>query len=199
MIAPNCLRQPVNSNVRPQMKNAGERPTKRPSLLRLIIEDVRDVLRRTRQANRLASARERLKVGDPVPMQQLARISVGDAWLALANFYAEHHPEDPALATDAYRNALQCKDGFDRPSLADDEYDRRRLLGVGTTQDLKALAKEWKSWHFPGYGRKTQLAWIHACGPTELRDLKEAWWWLDVAEARWSHCKDIALPTLSVS
>ncbi|MBC7990353.1 MAG: hypothetical protein H7Y19_12330 [Luteimonas sp.] len=132
-------------------------------------------------------------------MQQLARISVGDAWLALANFYAEHHPEDPALATDAYRNALQCKDGFDRPSLADDEYDRRRLLGVGTTQDLKALAKEWKSWHFPGYGRKTQLAWIHACGPTELRDLKEAWWWLAVAEARWSHCKDIALPTLSVS
>lgn len=132
-------------------------------------------------------------------MQKLAEQSLGDAWFALANFYADRRPEDPALATKAYRNASQCKDWFDRPSLVDDEYDRRRFLGIGITQDLDALAKEWKSWHFPGYGRETQLAWMHAYGPSELRDPKEAWWWVAVAEARWGECRDMELPTFSAA
>jgi hypothetical protein len=132
-------------------------------------------------------------------MQHLAGASVGEALLALADFYADHRPEDSALATEAYRNALQCKNWASRPSRVNEEYDRRRFLGIGTDQDLQALAKEWKSSPFPGYERETQLAWIHACGPVALRDLKEAWWWVAIAEARWGQCKDTALPTLCAS
>jgi len=179
------------------MKKNGSTPPKRPNILKLILEDVRDDFQRTRLEKHLARAGDCLKLGDLQPMQQLAHLSVGRAWLALADFYADHRPEDPALATDSYRKALECKDWFNRPSRLDEEYDRRRFLGIGTSQDLRTLVKEWKSARFPGYERETQLAWIHACGPAELRDLREAWWWVAVAEARWGQCRDVALPTLS--
>lgn len=170
---------------------------KRPGILKIIFEEVRDGFRRRRRANRLAKARFRLELGDPAPILELARQSVGEAWLALADFYAVQQPQNPALATQAYQSALQCRDWAEPSSQAHEEYDRRRFLGIGVAQDMRALADEWTSGHLPGHGREIQLAWIHSFGPAGLRDLKEAWWWIAIAEARWGQCKDVALPSLS--
>lgn len=181
------------------MSQNGGRSTKRPGILRIILEEVRDVFRRNRRANRLAKARDRLELGDLAPMLELARLSVGEAWLALADYYAAQQPQNPALATQAYHSALQCHDWVERPARAYEEYDRRRFLGIGATQDMQALATEWKSGHLPGNRRETQLAWIHTCGPADLRDPKEAWWWIALAEARWGQCEDVALPSFSAA
>jgi hypothetical protein len=170
------------------MRKSGDSSTKRPGLLRLIFSDVLDVLRREKRANSLAKAKERMKRGDLSPMQELASLSVGEAWLALADFYAEEQPGNPELATEAYRSALQCKGGAGRPARVYEEYDRRRFLGIGTKQDMHALVKEWKNLYFPGYGCEVQLARIHACGPEELRNPNDAWWWVAVAETRWGPC-----------
>jgi len=76
-------------------------------------------------------------------MKYFARSSSkGDAWRALGDFYASHRPEDPSLATEACRNALQCKDWYEYDARANREYDRRRFLGIGATQDFSALAQE---------------------------------------------------------
>jgi len=168
----------------------------KPGLLRLILRDLRAIGQGNRLASSLAKAQARLLVGDPDLMQQLALQHSGQAWLALADYYAERRTDQPALATEAYRQALLCTDWLGRPHRLTQEYDRRRFLGIGVDQDLKALTKEWKGSPIPGDGREIQLAWIHACGPAELRDLNEAWWWVALAEARWGQCKDVALPTL---
>lgn len=171
--------------------------SKKPGLLRLILRDLRAIGQSSRLASRLAKAQKQLLLGDPDPMQQLARHHCGQAWLALGDFYADERTDEPALATEAYRQALLCKAWLERPHRLTQEYDRRRFLGIGVAQDLQALAQEWKRSPIPGNGREVQLAWIHACGPAELRDLNEAWWWVALAEARWGRCEDVALPTLS--
>jgi hypothetical protein len=177
------------------MKKNGSTPPKRPNILKLILEDVRDDFQRTRLEKHLARAGDCLKLGDLQPMQQLAHLSVGRAWLALADF-ADHRPEDPALATDSYRKALECKDWFNRPSRLDEEYDRRRFLGIGTSQDLRTLVKEWKSARF--LVRARNAIGLDPCmWARRTADLREAWWWVAVAEARWGQCRDVALPTLS--
>ena len=80
---------------------------------------------------------------------------------------------------------------------ADDEYDRRRFLGIGATPDFPALAEEWKS--SGGWRCEMRLAWIFACGPESLRDRIEAWSWLMLGEVRLGDaCDETELPTLSV-
>ena len=181
------------------MKQRAAKPPKRPSLLSLIFNDVREVLRRDRQKREFTSAQALLATRNSVPMERLAEKSLGDAWLALADYYTSDRPGDPALATEAYRKAAECNEWVSRTSRADEEYDRRRFLGIGITQDFRALATKWKDWYESGSLRETQLAWIHAFGPADLRDLKEAWWWVALAEERWSQFRDADLPTLSAS
>jgi hypothetical protein len=123
--------------------------------------------------------------GNPEPVKQFASLhSCGDAWNALGDFYASHRPEEPALATDAYREAMQCKNWFEispLPTKVRDKYDRRCFLGIGAAQDFPALAREWKSLHNSGDDREVQLAWIFTYGPAELRNLGEARCWIEVA------------------
>lgn len=179
------------------MKQRTAKLPKRPSLLSLIFTDVREVLRRDRQKRDLTKAQALLATGNSSAMERLAEKSLGDAWLALADYYTNDRPGDPAIATEAYRKAAASNEWVTQSSRADEEYDRRRFLGVGINQDFGALATKWKGLYESGCLRETQLAWIYAFGPTDLRDPKEAWWWVALAEARWSQLRDADLPTLS--
>jgi hypothetical protein len=172
-------------------------PPKRPSLLSLIINDVREVLRRDRQQREFTRAHELLVTRDSAAMERLAERSLGDAWLALADHYTSDFPEDPARATEAYRRAAECNEWISRTSRAEEEFDRRHFLGIGITQDFGALAKKWKNMYESGSQRETQLAWIHSFGPADLRDLEESWWWVALAEERWGQFRDADLPTMS--
>lgn len=181
------------------MEQRNHRPPKQPGLLTLILESIREARARHRLEKDYERAHARLDAGDTAPMQRLADLGEGDAWLALAEFHERRHPDDAAKATDAYREAVACrtwrKDGYGR---AREAYDRRRFLGIGVTQDFHALAEEWRSGHLAGYLRETQLAWIFSCGPLEMRDYAEAWRWMAVAEARWRRARAEELPSGSV-
>lgn len=181
------------------MKQRPAKLPKRPNFLSLILHDVREVLRLNRQKRDFILAQALLATGDPAAMERLAKKSLGDAWLALADYYTNDRPADPAIATEAYRKAAESKAWVSQSSRAEEEYDRRRFLGIGVSQDFRALAKKWKGSYESGCLRETQLAWIHTFGPVDLRDLKEAWWWVALAEQRWNQFQDADLPTMSAT
>ena len=206
-----------NDRKKPDMKKTGLFLTiKKYGLLpfiRAFIAEIRDTLRRRRDSKRYQqrkgvfdAALEHQKRGDLAPMESLAHATepLGDAWLALASFYAAHRSEDQALATQTYRNAVQCPyENWLHPAernRAINEYDRRRFLGIGVAQDFQTLAEEWENRYEPGYEREMQLAWIYTHGPVKLRDRKEAWRWVALGEARWGNrCHDVELPTSSAA
>lgn len=172
---------------------------KRQSLLSEIFNDVREIIRRNRTERQFANASESLDKGDSAPMERLAQTQLGDAWLAVANYYAKQQPPEEKLATDAYRIATECSNWLNRSYFAEEEFDRRCFLGIGTTQDFPSLAKKWKNFYESGNQRETQLAWIHTFGPRELRDNTEAWRWVALATERWGQLRDTQLPTSSAS
>jgi hypothetical protein len=172
---------------------------KPPSILSRIFNDVREVIRRDQKERLLTNAVKFLEKGDSAPMERLAQTQLGDAWLALANYYASHQPQEEKLATDAYRNAAECNTWLHRSYIAEEEFDRRCFLGIGITQDFSSLAKKWKNFYESGSQRETELAWIHAFGPVELRDKSEAWWWVALAEERWGQLRDAQLPSSSAA
>ena len=170
---------------------------KKPGFLSLICADVREVLLLHRMQRGFTRALILLNKGDTAPMEGLTKTQLGDAWLALANYYAIDRPQDAMLATTAYRNAVDSANWLNRSSFAQEEYDRRCFLGIGIDQNFQALAERWTGLYESGYQRETQLAWIYAFGPIELRDQMEAWWWVSLAEGRWGQLQDAHLPTLS--
>lgn len=150
---------------------------------------------------RYESALAPLRAGDFQPMRAVAELSLGDAWLALAKAYASGIDglADEAQATAAFRQAAHSSVWLnDLSTVAQTEYDRRRLLGIGTAPDHQALAQAWEHQHFPGYGRELELAWIYACGPAQLRNKETAWKWLALGEARWGERHAAELPSGSV-
>jgi len=173
---------------------------KTPGLFSIIADSIREERQYQRRQRGLAEGRKYLERGDPAAMERFARSpdSVGDAWLALAEFYVAHRREDAALATEAYGSMTQSVVWIERNHRADDEYDRRRFLGIGATPDFSALTEEWKNRPVTGYGCEMRLAWIFACGPMQTRDRLEAWLWVALGEARWGDtCYETELPTLS--
>jgi hypothetical protein len=157
------------------------------------------------QTREFADAKFALKRGDPSLMEQFTHLwSRGDAWWELYLFYLCHRPDDQRLATDACRNALQCKYWFQLglSGTVQKEYDDRRFLGIGATQDFHELTKEWTARDAPRPmdGREFQLAWIFTYGPADLVDLQRAYWWFAMGRRNWGLVKDndIKLPTHSI-
>lgn len=151
-------------------------------------------------ADRYESALHLLAAGDADPMHALAASSLGDAWFALATSYALsiNSPEDAAASTVAFGKAAECKQWLnDLSNVAHAECTRRLFLGLGSTADYRALAREWESHHFPGYQNELKLAWIYAFGPEDVRDREAAWKWLAYGEARWGQ-REEDLPSSSV-
>ena len=179
------------------MRRQEKKAIKKPGFISLICAEVQEVLLLNRTQRRFTRAQALLKKGDIAPMERLTQTQLGDAWLALANYYAIDRQQDAVLATTAYRKAVNSTKWLDQSSFAQDEYDRRCLLGIGIEQNLQALAERWSGLYESGYQRETQLAWIYGFGPTELRDQMKAWWWVALAEARWGQLQDVQLPTLS--
>jgi hypothetical protein len=149
--------------------------------------------------DRYESALVPMRMGDFQPMLAVAALSLGDAWLTLANAYCADGLTNEIQATDAFRQAAHSRIWLnDLSSIAQNQYDRRRLLGIGIEPDHQALAQEWERQYFAGHGREFELAWIYACGAEHLRNKEVAWKWLVIGEARWGEQDELELPSGSV-
>ncbi len=141
---------------------------------------IKNHLRRTG----LAKAKRSSNAGDPSRLIKLAGSGLGDAAMALA---AEaDQAGDPVAAFNWYAMAAKTRNWLDdRSRMAHLQWDRRRFQGLGVPADHLALMHEWSQHHWPGYERELPLAWIQSRGPDSVRDLKQAWWWICLHEARW--------------
>lgn len=134
--------------------------------------------------------------GDLAPLQALARSGWGDAHHAL--FQLHDAANQPALALASLQAALSAVRWIHRIPL-EDEYDRRRFLGIGVVPDHGALLQAWGSSHFAGYNREMELAWIQTFGPAAHRDPRQAWYWLCLRKARWGDRAPAHLPSHSLA
>jgi hypothetical protein len=146
--------------------------------------------------NRLAKASKSMSSGDRSSMQALASEGLGDAALALVDEFDKIESVGEALKA---LSAASVATAWivDRSGYARAEFDRRRFLGIGTEPDYEGLLREWGSYHFHGYGRELELAWIRTFGPEAARDYREAWQWLCLLDARWGTRSPPPLPSHS--
>lgn len=141
---------------------------------------IKNHLRRTS----LAKAKHSSNAGEPSRLIKQADSGLGDAAMALA---AEaDQAGDHVAAFTWYAMAAKTRNWLDdRSRVARLQWDRRRFQGLGVQVDHLALMHEWGQHHWPGYERELPLAWIQSRGPDSMRDLKQAWWWICLHEARW--------------
>jgi len=122
--------------------------------------------------DKLKDALRERKKGNLAPLEALAAQGLLDAAVEL--FTLHNAAGNDVAALEALKHAVAAKKWFDLQNVlpVHSEYDRRRLLGIGTTPDYNQLAKEWRA---DNRGRELQLAWLLTFGPEDLRDLPRAW------------------------
>lgn len=177
----------------------------RQSFVSIVWESIQDVRRASQRAKQIAlldarfkAALTRLNSGNAGEMELLASESLGDAWMSLARHLSEHGAADNAdeLTTRAFAQAATSEYWIsDVSGYAKEQYETRWFLGIGVTPDYRELFRLWQEGHIPGDGREIELAWLHTFGSPEFRNLKTAWRWMCLAEARHGSREPPMLPT----